>query len=244
MELSISISLWWADLPAAALVSPAVLLELCGVLCVVCAVLWSEGGRREGSSSGDDEPTDEELMMLYVDGDVRAFDTLMGRYQRKVYGYIYRYFRDEYRTTELFQDCFYKVIRAAKSFDPNRKFSTWLFTIVRNTVIDTFKKKRLRTLSLSAPLRSGDGKRTFGDLVPDRRSEEGEQVARARQLEGRLAAALEQLNPDQKEVFMLRQFQGLPFAEIAVVMDCPVNTAKTRMRYALQALRRELEDLL
>jgi len=189
-------------------------------------------------------PSDEELMKRYVAGDDRAFNVLMSRYQGKVYGYIFRHFYDEHKASEIFQDCFYKVVRAAASFDPQRRFSTWLFTIVRNTVIDTFKKKKLRTYSLNAPLNPGEEKRTYADLVPDPKASDGEQVAARSQLEARLRTALEKLNPDQKEVFMMRQFQGLPFAEIAAVVGCPVNTAKTRMRYALEALRRELAEFL
>ena len=220
------------------------LLELCHWVCVICALSWagSEAGARQPKT--EEEPTDEELMIRYVAGNERAFNVLMKRYQGKVYGYIYRHFLNEDKTSEIFQDCFYKVIRAADSFDPKRRFSTWLFTIVRNTIIDTFKKKKLRTYSLDAPLRPGDAKRSFGDVVPDRTSANGEQLARKSQLKERLREALETLNPDQKEVFVLRQFQGMPFAEIAVLMDCPVNTAKTRMRYALEALRRELREFI
>lgn len=219
-------------------------VELWGTWCVICAVLWAQSSRRAESPATADEPTDEELMVLYVNGDAKAFDRLLGRYQRKVYGYIFKQIRDEYRATELFQDCFYKVVRAAHTFDPKRKFSTWLFTIVRNSIIDTYKKKKLRTLSMNSPIRPGDEKRTMSDFIPDKQAAEGEKSARLKQLEGRLDEALDKLNPDQKEVFMMRQFQGLAFADIAEVLSCPVNTAKTRMRYALQALRRELEDLL
>jgi len=219
-------------------------LELWHWVCVICAFTWVGGGVGAGQPKEEEEPTDEELMVRYVAGDERAFNVLMRRYQGKVYGYIYRHFYNEDKTSEIFQDCFYKVIRAAHSFDPKRRFSTWLFTIVRNTIIDTFKKKKLRTYSLNAPLKPGDAKRSFGDVVPDKESANGEQLARKSQLEGRLKEALEKLNPDQKEVFMLRQFQGMPFAEIAVLMECPVNTAKTRMRYALEALRKELRDFV
>jgi len=181
-------------------------------------------------------------MVRYVNGDERAFNVLMSRYQGRVWGYIYRHCYNRDRAAELFQDSFYKLVRAAASFDPNRRFSTWLFTIVRNTLIDSYKKRRLKTLSMSMPLEPGDTKRTFGDTLSDPESADGEKTSRQKQLEGRLQQALEKLNPDQREVFVLRQFEGLPFADIAELQGCPENTAKTRMRYALESLRRELED--
>lgn len=227
-------------------VSPAwnwFLPELLQLLCVLGALLWAEAGLGASDPEAADEPTDEELMIRYVAGDERAFNVLMRRYQGKMYGYIYRHYYNADRASEVFQDCWYKVVRAADSYDPTRRFSTWLFTIVRNTMIDTFKKKKLMMRSLDAPLRSED-KRTFGDVVADKNAVDAEQMVRKGQLESRLKEALSGLNPDQREVFEMRHFQGLQFAEIADIMECPVNTAKTRMRYALEALRRELEDFL
>jgi RNA polymerase sigma-70 factor (ECF subfamily) len=219
-------------------------LELRLLPLVLCAVLWARPGRKDSQPDPNNEPTDEALMIRYVAGDARAFETLMVRYQRKVYGFIWRHLRDEQRASEMFQDCFYKVIRAAASFDPEKRFSTWLFTIVRNTLIDSYKKKRLRMTSLSAPIQPGDEKRKVGDFIPDEDAAEGLQTSICSQLEERLQAALEKLNPDQKEVFVMRQFDGLQFAEIAQVVGCPLNTAKTRMRYALLALEKELRDLI
>ena len=205
-------------------------LELCLALCVIGAIFWALRPLQQHLPDEDEGLLDEELMTRYVAGDERAFNLLMSRYQGKVYGYIFRHFYDEDKATELFQDSFFKVIRAAHTYVPSRSFSTWLFTIVRNTIIDQFKKKKLKMWSLDAPLKPGEKKRSFGDLMTDHEAYEGEQESRRIQLARRLQEALGGLNPDQREVFQLRQFEGLPFAEIAVIMDCPVNTAKTRMR--------------
>ncbi len=221
---------------------PAAAGELLAACIVICGVLWAGVGRQASAPGQSPDVTDEELMKRFATGDAEAFNVLMERYQRRVYAFIYRNVYNKDKAAELFQDSFYKVIRAAKTFNPNQKFSTWLFTVVRNTLIDYYKKKKLRTVSLSAPLRPGEEKGTLADVIPDPRGADGERYAAQRQLEERLESALETLNPDQKEVFMMRQFQGLPFAEIAEITGCPVNTAKTRMRYALEALRRELAD--
>ncbi len=218
--------------------------ELCRILCVIGAVFWARPGLEQTEPGGAPEPSDEELMIRYVAGDERAFNVLMQRYQGKMFGYIYRHFYNADKSSEIFQDCWFKVIRAADSFDPSRSFATWLFTIVRNTLIDTFKKKKLKMLSLNAPLWKGEDKRSFGDVIANTSSEDAEERVREKQLETRLRQALEGLNPDQREVFEMRHYQGLQFQEIAEIMDCPVNTAKTRMRYALESLRKELKDFL
>lgn len=207
---------------------------------VLSAVLWATVGSK--APVPDPDESDEELMRRFAEGDSKAFNKLMGRYERRVYAFIYRSVFDKQKAPELFQDSFYKIVRAKDRYDPNQRFSTWLFTIVRNTLIDYYKKKKLRTVSLSAPLRPGETKGTMGDRIADKASADGAAYASERQLEGRLKEALEKLNPDQKEVFVLRQFDGRPFAEIAEIVGCPVNTAKTRMRYALEALRRELAE--
>ena len=81
-------------------------------------------------------------------------------------------------------------------------------------------------------------------MLPNPTSPSGEATAKTRQFEERLRAALDRLNPDQKEVFLLRQFEGMQFNEIGALMGTPENTAKTRMRYALEALRKELKEFL
>jgi RNA polymerase sigma-70 factor (ECF subfamily) len=211
----------------------------------VLAVLLFDGASRTGTAPEvSPEPSDEELMARFAAGDAKAFRVLMKRYQRKVYGFIFKMFYDEDRANEVFQESFLKVIRAAGSFDPSQRFSTWLFTVVRNACYDSMRKRRLRTISLDGPAYRDDRDRTVGEVLPNPTSPSGEATAKTRQFEERLRAALDRLNPDQKEVFLLRQFEGMQFNEIGALMGTPENTAKTRMRYALEALRKELKEFL
>lgn len=183
-------------------------------------------------------------MVRYVAGDHRAFQTLMNRHQRRVYGYIFKFYYNQEKASEMFQESFYKIIRGAASFDPSQKFTSWMYTVVRNTVLDDFKKRKLRVRSLEEPLIAGEADRTLFDIVPDAHSKEGEKEARAAQLKAKLRDALNKMNSDQREVFLMRYEDGIPFEEIATIMGCPVNTAKTRMRYALEALRKDLKEFL
>ncbi|MBM4371130.1 MAG: RNA polymerase sigma factor [Deltaproteobacteria bacterium] len=187
-------------------------------------------------------PADEALMARFIDGDARAFETLVGRHKKPVYHFIYRFVRQREMADEIFQDSLLKVVRAASSYQRGARFTVWLYTIVRNTIYDRLRRERHRRQirELDRPLEPGGGT-TLGDTLAGV-SPEGEEEARTKQLEDRLATAVARLNPDQREVFLMRQHQGLAFKEIAEIMGCPVNTAKTRMRYALESLQRELAE--
>lgn len=181
-------------------------------------------------------------MARYIEGDVRAFEILLGRHKKPVYRFIYRYIRQKETADEVFQDSLMKLVRAASSYNRGARFSVWMYTIVRNTVYDRLRRERHRRQmrELDRPL-DAEGSVTLGDTIPGN-SPDGEEEARKQELQERLTDAVGELNPDQREVFIMRQYQGLAFKEIAEIMDCPVNTAKTRMRYALEALRRDLAE--
>lgn len=183
--------------------------------------------------------SDEELMAQYQKGDESAFQQLLTRHKRGVYGYILRYTGNEQESEEVFQDVFIKMHRAAPNWVPAAKFSTWLYTIVRNLCIDVHRKKRIRrTLSLDATAEGED--RSLHDVLasedpsPDSQSSDAE-IAKV------LEAALARINPDQREVFLMREKNGLKFEEIAEVLKVSVNTVKSRMRYACETLKKILE---
>lgn len=221
----------------------AIFLELLGLTSVAIALLCSAVTGPAASPQHQSDESDEELMGRYARGDSRAFRILMTRYQARVYGFICKSVFDRDKVDDLFQESFYKVVRAAESFDPSQRFNTWLFTIVRNTLIDYYKKRRLKLAHLNAPVGHEDD-RTLGEVIPDHTSPEGETQVRRSQLEKKLYDVLGRMNPDQREVFLLRHYEGMPFNEIAVMQGIPENTAKTRMRYALEQLKKELREFL
>ncbi len=183
--------------------------------------------------------TDEELMTAYQRGDVQAFRILFQKHQRGVFNYIYRYTGSRDESEEVFQDVFMKLHRAAATYQPTAKFSTWLYTIVRNLCIDVHRKKRLRhNVSMDEPLY--EDARTLHDVIaaekpaPDSKSSD-QQVGKI------VEEALAQINEDQREVFLMREKAGLKFEEIAELTGVSVNTVKSRMRYATESLRKYLE---
>lgn len=187
--------------------------------------------------------SDEQLMARYRDGEVRAFEVLLGRHSRPVYNFLLRSQGDPELAQDLMQEVFLRIVKGAATYQHRAKFTTWLYTIARNLCVDTARRqKHRRTFSLDTPIGENPADGTMVDRVPDKGPGEDRQAMDGQFREG-LEQALEALNPDQREVFVLREFQNLPFAEIAEIVDCPVNTVKSRMRYALEGLRAALTEM-
>lgn len=188
------------------------------------------------------EAPDEELMAAYQKGDLHAFESLLNRHAKGVYNFIYRFLKQSENVEEAFQEVFERVIRSATAYVPTARFTTWLYTIARNYCIDLTRKGRFRrTFSLDDSFGEEENP-SLGDRVSDSKPGPGE-MASASNLEEKLAWALSQINPDQREVFLLREKQELPFEEIAAIVGVSVNTVKSRMRYALSALQNEFKKL-
>ena len=192
------------------------------------------------------ESTDEQLMLAFRAGDARAFELLVRRHRGPVYQFILRFAGSPARAEDLLQETWLKVVRGAADYEPRAKFTTWVYTIARNLCVDSARKESYRKAeSLDAPTgvsADGDAGRPLGDVLPDGSSspERGAHAARLRPL---LERALMALPEEQREVFVLREFSGVPFKEIAQVAGVSENTVKSRMRYALESLRRRLAEL-
>lgn len=187
-----------------------------------------------------EELSDHDLLARFERGDGAAFRTLFARYERPLYNFILRSVRARDVAEDLAQETWTRVIDRVADFQREARFTTWLYTIARNLCIDRARRMRHRNhLSLDATGRD-DGTALVerigdGAVPPDR-------GAAALGLRERVATAVQALPEEQREVFLMRQLQGMPFAEIAAVVGAPENTVKSRMRYALERLQAELED--
>lgn len=194
-------------------------------------------------SSTHEDISDEALLERFNGGDSAAFETLLQRYERAIYNFVLRSVRDRDRARDLTQDVFLKVVQRSEQFRGQSKFSTWLYTIARNVCIDHGRKMVFRRhKSLDEPLRDDEG---GGSSLLDRvegRDLGAEREAIGQDIQARIAAAVEELPDDQKEVFLMRQVQHLPFKEIAKIVGVPENTVKSRMRYALERLQAALAE--
>jgi len=187
---------------------------------------------------------DTDLLRQFVAGDPEAFLRLFHRYRKPVYNFIVRTVQDRNTAEDLLQDVFMRVIQRAEDFRGESKFTTWLYTIARNLCIDQIRKTNLRrNVSLNGPTRSFENgsKREAPVQVVDRQPG-ADRNTNSRRLREAIADAVGALPEEQREVFLMRQVQNMPFQEIAIVVGVSENTIKSRMRYALEHLREILID--
>jgi RNA polymerase sigma-70 factor (ECF subfamily) len=175
-------------------------------------------------------------MLRFKAGDVRAFEVIVRRHRTPVFSFLLRLTGDRGRAEDLCQETFLKVVKASAGWEERARFTTWLFAIARNLAVDEARRMAFRRAEPLEPAEPGERRReepATEDPAPDR-------AADAALVRPKLEAALQALPPEQREVFLLREYSGLRFAEIAEVTGAPENTVKSRMRYALEALRAEL----
>ncbi len=212
---------------------------------MIFALLKSLTSRRavkdEAPSVPLSDQADEELMLAYAAGNVDAFEIIVKRHERPLFNFILRSVGRRDIAEELLQETFVRIIKSASKYQTTAKFTTWAYTIARNICIDRARKfKKRKELSLDRSVGNDDGGATFLDNVVDERASSGGTELEKKVFLERLQAALQDLPEEQRDVFVMREFSGLKFREIAEVLEIPVPTVKSRMRYALEALRGHL----
>jgi RNA polymerase sigma-70 factor, ECF subfamily len=184
------------------------------------------------------EQTDEQLMRRFQRGEARAFETLMLRHRTPIYSFLLRFTGERTRAEDLVQETFLRLVKGAAAWEPRASVRTWLYTIARNLAADAARRQVFRaTDPLDAPVAGGQPPRHPTPASTDPAPDEAADAARLRP---RLEAALAALPAEQREVFLLREHAGLSFPEIAEATGVNENTVKSRMRYALLALRQRL----
>ncbi len=188
------------------------------------------------------DEADEALMIRYQNGEVRAFEILLERHRRPVYNFILRFVGSRELAEDLIQDTFLRVIRGASNYKQKAKFTTWLYTIARNLCVDQSRRKKHRkAASLDQPMTKSEESGTLLDVIPGK-DMPSDRKAVSRQLHQTIHKAINSLPDEQREVFLMREFLNMPFKEIAQIVGMPENTVKSRMRYALEKLRLELDE--
>lgn len=188
--------------------------------------------------------TDEVLMLRFQGGDRDAFASLVRRHKTPIFNFILRQIRAPQVAEDLVQDVFVKVVQNAADFKHEARFSTWTYAIARNVCIDHLRKMSLRKHpSLDQPGQADEDGPTLGERIPDvRPSAQVDRNVIGGELSGRIAAAVEGLPMEQREVFLLREVGHVPFKDIADMTGVSENTVKSRMRYALERLKEALSE--
>lgn len=173
------------------------------------------------------EPSDEELMASYVDGDVRAFEALFQRYASRLHGFFTRLTKDRALADDLVQTTFLKLHGARQSYDRSRPLRPWIFAIAARARVDVIRQ-RMRQ----------EGRWDEGlDGVAAGTADGPERTAEARQGVVQLEVALEKLPEGQRTVLLLHRIEGLSFAEIAEVLSAAEGTALTEVAVRVRAFR-------
>lgn len=178
--------------------------------------------------------TDEELAIMYVDGDNKAFDLLLSRNQEKLFTYILFIVRDREMANDMFQETFFKVVSRLQQgkYIANGKFSAWLMRIAHNVIMDWYRQQRAQNI-VDAP-KENDLSNVGSTLLES--SREGELVNN--QVMEDVRWMMSHLPASQREVVFMRFYQQMSFKEIAEATGVSINTALGRMRYAILNLRR------
>lgn len=179
--------------------------------------------------------TDEELMLAYAGGDAAAFEALYRKHKGPLYRFVLRSVRAAGEAEELFQDIWMRVIEARARYAATARFTTWLYTIAHNRLIDHWRAKGLALVSLD----DEDNAVAEPAAAP---SAEPHRMVEARQTGDRLAAAIAALPLAQREAFLLHHEGELTAAEIAAATGANEEAAKSRLRYAMNKLREALRD--
>ena len=184
---------------------------------------------------------DEALMERFIGGDSRALGVLYDRHARALKAFAIQ--QGAARPDDVVQDAFLRVVRNAQGFKGQAKFRTWLFTIARNLCVDASRRDRFRSgPSLDAPWGDDDGPTLGERIASDAVGLDASRNTADLQFSKVYSVALGRLPDEQREVFTLREVSGLSFAEIAEATQTNENTVKSRMRYALKALREALAE--
>jgi len=162
--------------------------------------------------------TDEQLMLDFQRGSKEAFTELFVRYREPIYGYFRRRLADAARAEELAQETFLAVLRAVTRYEPRALFRTYLYGIALLQLVAERRRGAHRVAILD---RTAADPPAAGDT---------EATVAVRQ-------ALDKLGPEEREVFMLREYEQLSYAEIAALQRVPINTVRSRLFRARLAMK-------
>ena len=185
----------------------------------------------------NDQIKDKALIKQYIQGNEACLEMLINRHKNKIFTTIILIVNDHYIAEDLFQETFIKIIRTFKSgkYNEEGKFLPWAVRIARNLAIDYFRKaKRMPTVSSS---NDDDVFRTMGISENNR-----EQQYIDDHKQNTVREIINMLPPEQKEVLVLRHYGDMSFKEIAKLTNVSINTALGRMRYALNNMRKIIEE--
>ena len=175
-------------------------------------------------------------MLAYAGGDAAAFERLYARHKGPLYRYVLRSVKARGEAEELYQDVWMKVIEARARYAPRAKFTTWLYTIAHNRLVDHWRARGLTVVA------STDDEEADLPEMAAPPSAEPHRIGEAQETLERLSAAIAALPQAQREAFLLHHEGELTAGEIAAATGTNEEAAKSRLRYAMNKLREAIRD--
>lgn len=187
---------------------------------------------------------DENAMRKFQKGDVESFDLLLKRHSGGVLRFIMKMTGgSKLHAEDLLQEIFLKVIERKDRYDPEQKFTTWLYSIARNHCIDYLRTESYRRhSSLDTPLNHEEERGAVVLEIVKSDTKAQDEEAYDKELRQLIDIGVKGLKEEFREVFLLREVEGLSFQEIAEITESPLGTVKSRLRYAFQYLRRVFSE--
>jgi len=185
---------------------------------------------------------DAELVSRVQQGDKKAFDLLVLKYQRKIMRLVSRMVRDQAEIEDVTQEAFIKAYRALPQFRGDSAFYTWLYRIAINTARNWLASNQRRPSSPSE-FQNEDGE-TFNetDNLTDNNNPESELASR--EIAETVNATIESLPEDLRTAIVMREIDGMSYEDIAQAMNCPIGTVRSRIFRAREAIAAKLRPLL
>lgn len=193
-------------------------------------------------------PLDEELMIkVKEDGDERAFQLLVQRHKKPILNFVYRFLGDREVAEDLSQDVFLRLWMSSSTYLPLARFTTFLYTIAKNVCLNVLAKSKNAPLMQSLNDADVEAEVNFSNSplceALSNSSVSPEREVIGREIEDKVKEAVDKLSPEQRIVFILTQYHGLSYQEVAEIAQCPVGTVASRKNAAVKELRHRLAYL-
>lgn len=181
--------------------------------------------------------SDQQLILLYLEGNEKSFEILLSRHKSRIYTAIYLFVKDQSLAEDIFQEVFIKIINTLRQgrYNHEGKFLQWALRIAHNLCVDYFRRDKRR------PHVSPTDEFDVFNVI-SLSDESAEQTIMRSQSHERVRHLVDQLPAEQREVVILRHYADMSFKEIAQLTRVSINTALGRMRYALINIRRMVEE--
>ncbi len=200
-------------------------------------------GKTPNSKTSLSENVEDVLVRRAQAGDREAFGRLVRIYEARILRLARQIAGSEDQARDLFQDAFLRVYRALPGFRFQSNFSTWVYRVATNVCFDFLRKQQTRE-EVQAPAGAGGGTEFFQAIPDGRAGQNPEQTLRAREISGRIQAALGELSPRERMVFELKHYEGLKLRAIGEIVGTTEDTAKNCLFRATRKLRAALSDLV